>query len=48
MGITEDVLNNVIKYQNAKSSDRSRDAQRALDALLRSLADLNRYSSVQQ
>lgn len=48
MGITEDVLNNVIKYQNAKSSDRPRDAQRALDALLRSLADLNRYSSVQQ
>lgn len=47
MGITEDVLNNVIKYQNAKSSDRPRDAQRALDALLRSLADLNRYSSVQ-
>lgn len=48
MGITEDVLNNVIKYQNAKSSDRPRDAQRALNALLRSLADLNRYSSVQQ
>lgn len=48
MGITEDVLNNVIKYQNAKSSDRPRDAQRALDALLRSLADLNRYGSVQQ
>lgn len=48
MGITEDVVNNVIKYQNAKSSDRPRDAQRALNALLRSLADLNRYSSVQQ
>lgn len=48
MGITEDVLSNIIKYQNAKSSDRPRDAQRALDALLRSLADLNRYSSVQQ
>ena len=47
MGITEDVVNNVIKYQNAKSSDRPRDAQRALNALLRSLADLNRYSSVQ-
>lgn len=48
MSITEDVLNNIIKYQNAKSSDRPRDAQRALDALLRSLADLNHYSSVQQ
>lgn len=48
MNITEDILSNIIKYQNASSSDRPRDAQRALEALLRSLADLNRYSSVQQ
>lgn len=48
MGITTDVLNDIIKYQNASSSDKPRDAPRALEALLRSLADLNRYSSVQQ
>ena len=47
LNITESLVNNIKDYQNASASDRPRDKERALNALLKGLNDLNRYSSVQ-
>ena len=47
LNITESLVNNIKDYQNASASDRPRDKERALNALLKGLNDLNRFSSVQ-